>query len=129
MYQPYCHIDNAVTDNNINDTKYVQLMLREFEDKENLLAEMEGQVDAYREAGKEEAAARLEDQLSLIHTKFQELSGKFELFQRPSDYDGRLGRITRQLVDLQSNMYLTELISHEPEAIQVRSRGKHYYKI
>ena len=79
--------------------------------------------------GKEEAAARLEDQLSLIHTKFQELSGKFELFQRPSDYDGRLGRITRQLVDLQSNMYLTELISHEPEAIQVRSRGKHYYKI
>lgn len=46
-------------------------MLREFEDKENLLAEMEGQVDVYREAGKEEAAARLEDQLSLIHTKFQ----------------------------------------------------------
>ena len=129
MYQPYCNIDNAVTDNNTNDTKYVQLMLREFEDKENLLAEMEGQVDAYREAGKEEAAARLEDQLSLIHTKFQELSGKFELFQRPSDYDGRLGRITRQLVDLQSNMYLTELISHEPEAIQVRSRGKYYYKI
>lgn len=94
-------------------------MLREFEDKENLLAEMEGQVDNYREDGKEEAAARLEDQLSLIHTKFQELSGKFELFQRPSDYDGRLGRITRQLMDLKSNMYLTDLISHEPEAIQV----------
>ena len=93
-------------------------MLREFEDKENLLAEMEGQVDTYREEGKEEAAARLEDQLSLIHSKYQELSGKFELFQRPSDYDGRLGRITRQLVDLQSNMYLTELVSHEPEAIQ-----------
>ena len=34
------------------------------------------------------------------------------------DYDGRLGRITRQLVDLQSNIYLTELVSHEPEAIQ-----------
>ena len=93
-------------------------MLREFEDKENLLAEMEGQVDTYREEGKEEAAARLEDQLSLIHCKYQELSGKFELFQKPSDYDGRLGRITRQLVDLQSNMYLTELVSHEPEAIQ-----------
>ena len=34
-------------------------------------------VSAYREAGKEEAATRLEDQSSLIHTKFQELSGKF----------------------------------------------------
>ena len=93
-------------------------MLREFEDKENLLAEMEGQVDTYRDEGKEEAAARLEDQLSLIHCKYQELSSKFELFQQPSDYDGRLGRITRQLVDLQSNIYLTELVSHEPEAIQ-----------
>ena len=94
-------------------------MLREFEDQENLLSEMETQVDTYRDQGKAEAAARLEDQLALIHTKFQELSGKFELFQKPSDYDGRLGRITRQLVDLKSNIYLTELISHEPESIQV----------
>ena len=29
------------------------------------------QVDTYREEGKEEAAARLEDQLTLIHSKFQ----------------------------------------------------------
>ena len=101
----------------------VKDILRDFEDKENLLADMENQVDTYREEGKEEAATRLEDQLSLIHTKFQQLSGKFELFQRPSDYDGRLGRITRQLVDLQSNLYLTELISHEPEAIQVGNQN------
>jgi len=33
-------------------------MLREFEDQENLLAELDEQVDAYREAGKLEAAAR-----------------------------------------------------------------------
>ena len=51
-------------------------MLREFEDKENLLAEMDEQVDAYREAGKEEAATRLEDQLTLIHTKFQVRGGR-----------------------------------------------------
>ena len=30
-----------------------------------------GQVDAYRDSGKEEAAIRLEEQLSLIHTRFQ----------------------------------------------------------
>ena len=29
------------------------------------------QVDAYRDSGKEEAAIRLEEQLSLIHTRFQ----------------------------------------------------------
>ena len=31
----------------------------------------DGQVDAYRDSGKEEAAIRLEEQLSLIHTRFQ----------------------------------------------------------
>ena len=46
-------------------------MLREFEDQENQLSEMDVQVDSYREAGKEEAAARLEDQLHLIHARFQ----------------------------------------------------------
>ena len=46
-------------------------MLREFEDQENLLSEMDEQVDAYRDSGKLEAAARLEDQLLLIHEKFQ----------------------------------------------------------
>ena len=85
------------------------------------MAEMEGQVDTYRAEGKEEAAARLEDQLTLIHTKFQVVSGKFELFQRPSDFDGRLGRVTRQLVDLQANIYLTDIISHETETIEVRA--------
>ena len=80
-------------------------------------------MDAYREAGKEEAASRLEEQLSLIHTRFQvakkhydqhfchshfyqfyqllsrtffqELSSKFELFQQPADYDAKLNRIAR----------------------------------
>lgn len=46
-------------------------MLREFEDQENILSEMDEQVDAYRDSGKQEAAARLEDQLLLIHKKFQ----------------------------------------------------------
>ena len=47
----------------------------------------------------------------------QELSGKFELFQQPADYGGRLDRISRQLRDIQHNMYLTELVSHEPDSI------------
>ena len=115
------HVDHKQTRLTTAHCLILQLMLREFEDKENLLAEMEGQVDTYREEGKEEAASRLEDQLTLIHTKFQVVSGKFELFQRPSDFDGRLGRVSRQLVDLQSNIYLTDIISHEIETIEVRS--------
>ena len=75
-----------------------QAMLREFEDQENLLSEMDEQVDAYRESGKLEAAARLEDQLHLIHQRFQELLMKFELFQQQPaavDYEPRLARVHR----------------------------------
>ena len=41
-------------------------MLREFEDQENLLAEMDEQVDAYRAAGKQEAALRYGQSLWLM---------------------------------------------------------------
>ncbi len=81
-------------------------MLREFEDQENLLAEMDEQVDAYRLAGKHEAASRLEDQLHLIHERFQELTMKFELFQQQPavEYEPRLNRISRQLRDIKEKV-------------------------
>jgi cell fate (sporulation/competence/biofilm development) regulator YlbF (YheA/YmcA/DUF963 family) len=83
-------------------------MLREFEDQENLLAEMDEQVDAYRTAGKLEAALRLEDQLHLIHERFQELSMKFELFQQQPtvEYEPRLARVARQLRDIKEKVQL-----------------------
>ena len=119
-------------------------MLREFEDQENLLAEMDEQVDAYRTAGKQEAAVRLEDQLLLIHQKFQELAMKFELFQKQPEaieYEPRLARVARQLRDIKEKvievvevhllikefithfeyyfqLYLTELASAEKEGIE-----------
>lgn len=81
-------------------------MLREFEDQENLLAEMDEQVDAYRAGGKIEAAVRLEDQLHLIHERFQELSMKFELFQKQPavEYEPRLARVARQLRDIKEKV-------------------------
>ena len=120
-----------------------QAMLREFEDQENLLSEMDEQVDAYRESGKLEAAARLEDQLHLIHQRFQELLMKFELFQQQPaavDYEPRLARVHRsdrqpgkiwrlfivihcvrdfrQLRDIRQKIYLTELSSSDVEGVQ-----------
>ena len=106
-----------------------QAMLREFEDQENLLAEMDEQVDAYRAAGKVEAATRLEDQLHLIHERFQELAMKFELFQKQptveyepvsfliaiskwlylhysSSFSQRLARVARQLRDIKEKVIL-----------------------
>ena len=95
-------------------------MLREFEDKEYLLSEMDEQVEAYRESGKIEAAARLEDQLLLIHNKYQELLMKFELFQQQPavEYEPRLSRIHRQLRDIRQKIYLTELASTEVKNIE-----------
>ena len=83
-------------------------MLRDFEDQENLLAEMDEQVDAYRAAGKIEAAVRLEDQLHLIHERFQELNMKFELFQKQPtvEYEPRLARVARQLRDIKEKVHI-----------------------
>ena len=86
-------------------------MLRDFEDQENLLAEMDEQVDAYRAAGKVEAAVRLEDQLHLIHERFQELSMKFELFQKQPtvEYEPRLARVARQLRDIKEKVWFSQI--------------------
>ena len=85
-----------------------------------LLAEMDEQVDVYRERGKNEAASRLEDQLHLIHEKFQELVMKFELFQNQGvvEYEARLTRVARQLREIREKLYLTEQSSLTVEAIQ-----------
>lgn len=96
-------------------------MLREFEDQENLLSEMDEQVDAYRDSGKVEAAKRLEDQLLLIHQRFQELQMKFELFQEsPSaiDYEPRLDRVHRQLRDIRHKMQLTKVTSIDSHVVK-----------
>ena len=90
--------------------------MREFEDQENLLAEMDEQVDAYRTAGKQEAAVRLEDQLLLIHQKFQELAMKFELFQKQPEaieYEPRLARVARQLRDIKEKVTVARILTIE----------------
>eukprot|EP00094_Tigriopus_californicus_P012072 TCALIF_11665-PA protein Name:"Similar to DMD Dystrophin (Gallus gallus)" AED:0.11 eAED:0.12 QI:11/0.44/0.31/0.89/0.88/0.89/19/143/3398 len=112
------HLEQELTVDDLPDES--QQMLREFEDQENILSEMDEQVDTYREAGKQEAAARLEDQLHLIHQRFQELLMKFELFQQqpPVEYEPRLDRVHRQLRDIRQNIYLTDLASSEVEGIQ-----------
>ena len=114
------HLEHELTVDDLPDETEKEKMLREFEDHENLLAEMDEQVDVYRERGKNEAASRLEDQLHLIHEKFQELVMKFELFQNQgvAEYEARLGRVARQLREIREKLYLTEQTSLSAEAIQ-----------
>ena len=82
---------------------------------------MDEQVDAYRNNNKLEAAGRLEDQLLLIHNRFQELAMKFELFQSqsPDEYESRLDRVDRQLRDISGKTHsVIEIKSIDPEDIQ-----------
>ena len=47
-----------------------------------------------------------EDQLHLIHERFQELNMKFELFQKQPtvEYEPRLARVARQLRDIKEKV-------------------------
>ena len=49
-----------------------------------------------------------EDQLHLIHERFQELNMKFELFQKQPtvEYEPRLARVARQLRDIKEKVWL-----------------------
>ena len=55
--------------------------------------------------------SRLEDQLHLIHERFQELSMKFEMFQQqPSvEYEPRLARVARQLRDIKEKVRTNQI--------------------
>ena len=71
------------------------------------------QVDAYREAGKLEAAARLEDQLHLIHGRFQVRNSATTLASSAVEVFAGY-RLHAPLGAAGLKMYLT--VSHSPDA-------------
>lgn len=48
----------------------LQRLVEEFDTQRNVLKEVEDQIAAYQSAGKNEAAARLKDQLELVRVSF-----------------------------------------------------------
>ncbi|KAL8624968.1 hypothetical protein ACOMHN_039855 [Nucella lapillus] len=101
----------------------------EFHQQESLLKELEEQVTQYRQEGKMEASARLEQQTQLLRKHYAEVTVKFRKFQRPPDFEPKLNLVKRELEGIQGTIHLLEVPSDDPAAIQERhGTCMKYYK-
>ncbi|KAL8560190.1 hypothetical protein ACOMHN_021684 [Nucella lapillus] len=92
----------------------------EFRQQEALLAELEGHVTQYRQQGKMEASARLEQQTQLLKKHFAEVLVKFRKFQRPPEFEPKMNLVKRELDFIQERIHLLEISSADPADIQER---------
>ncbi|XP_076466610.1 dystrophin-like isoform X3 [Babylonia areolata] len=92
----------------------------EFNQQEALLKELEEQVTQYRQQGKMEASARLEQQTQLLRKHYAEVAIKFRKFQRPPEFEPKLSHVKRELESIQDTIHLVEVPSDDPAAIQDR---------
>ncbi|KAG8234831.1 hypothetical protein J437_LFUL015546, partial [Ladona fulva] len=108
-----------------------QRLVEEFKAQEDTLKEMEQQVQNYRDAGKAEAALRLQEQMSLLKKRFAEVHVKFKRFRSSSGelvgnkldagdlpLEGMVAKALRELRRVEESICLLELASEDPEAIE-----------
>ncbi|XP_046399576.1 dystrophin, isoforms A/C/F/G/H-like isoform X9 [Ischnura elegans] len=108
-----------------------QRLVEEFKAQEDTLKEMEQQVQNYKDAGKTEAAIRLQEQMSLLQKRFAEVHVKFKRFHSTSvnssdstsntekpPLDGLIAKALRELRRVEESTCLLELASEDPEAIE-----------
>lgn len=82
------------------------------------LQEMGSQIELYKASGQQEAALRLQEQMTLIEQKFAEIQRKFQRFRCPNNLEPRLSRAMRELCGIEEATCLLELSSEDPEAVE-----------
>lgn len=92
--------------------------MEELEQQHTTLEEMASQIESYKASGKQEAALRLQEQMSLIEQKYAKVQRKFQRFRCPTNIEPRLSRALRELRGIEEATCLLELSSEDPEVIE-----------
>jgi len=92
--------------------------MEELEQQHATLEEMASQIESYKASGKQEAALRLQEQMSLIEQKYAKVQRKFQRFRCSTNIEPRLSRALRELSGIEEATCLLELSSEDPEAIE-----------
>ncbi|KAL6266669.1 hypothetical protein P5V15_003508, partial [Pogonomyrmex californicus] len=95
-----------------------QKLMEELEQQHATLEEMASQIELYKASGKQEAALRLQEQMSLIEQKYAKVQRKFQRFRCPTNIEPRLSRALRELRGIEEATCLLELSSEDPEVIE-----------
>lgn len=92
--------------------------MEEMEQQRVTLEEIASQIKSYKASGKQEAALRLQEQMSLIEQKYAKVQKKFQRFRCTPNIEPRLSRALRELRGIEEATCLLELSSEDPEAIE-----------
>ncbi|CAN7989457.1 unnamed protein product [Ixodes hexagonus] len=121
-------LDNDISAQDVPDE--LAQFKQEFVEKEKQMQSLSDQVEAYRAQNRVEAALRLDEQLQLMKTKFEDISSKLKRFQRPNDFEPKMGRISKMLTEVEQGMRQLELNSESPDIIQDQLvQCMHFYKL
>lgn len=101
-----------------NCVLWSQKLMEELEQQRATLEEMASQIESYKASGKQEAALRLQEQMSLIEQKYAKVQRKFQRFRCPTNIEPRLSRALRELRGIEEATCLLELSSEDPEVIE-----------
>lgn len=92
----------------------------EFRQNETVLKDLDDNVEKYRLQGKTESAQRLEQQLNVMKRQWGELAHKFKKFQKPADFDQKLGKVRKQLDEIDQAMYVIELNTDDSDTMHLQ---------
>ncbi|XP_064628408.1 dystrophin-like isoform X4 [Lineus longissimus] len=90
----------------------------EFEQQDKLMAELESQIVKYRSQGNEDAADRLQQQVTMLNENYAELKVMFNKFQRPADFEPKLGRVKRTLSEIEEQSHRIDILCDDPETLE-----------
>ncbi|XP_069180920.1 LOW QUALITY PROTEIN: dystrophin [Procambarus clarkii] len=108
-------LTQAITDQIQVDQVQVQAELLTQQD---VLKKMQAQVEVYHSQGKTEAALRLEDQITHLQKKYEEIEMKLHICRKPSDFDTRFNEMNEQLQEIGQRVHLVNVDSGNPDGIQ-----------
>lgn len=91
--------------------------MEDLEQQHGTLEEIASQIESCKASGKQEAALRLQEQMSLIEQKYSKVQRNFQRLCCPTNIEPRLSRALRELRGIEEATCLLELSSEDPEAI------------
>lgn len=98
---------------------FLQHIMEEFENNEQLLNVMRQEVDAHHVNGKVEASNRLREQVNLLENQFQTCQKRFQRLTAPhAGFESRLNHALGELRGVERSSCILDVVSAGPSNVQ-----------
>eukprot|EP00058_Branchiostoma_floridae_P013392 XP_002598880.1 hypothetical protein BRAFLDRAFT_90094 [Branchiostoma floridae] len=90
----------------------------EFDARDEDLEEIGRKCQALMTEGSTEATTRIRQQSEILQKRMVEIKAKFRKYQKPADFEPKMGRVRDILNNVEKELGVLELKHHEPEMVQ-----------